>query len=251
MAGIVNFRDMGGYKTNEGKVVKKGLLYRSGQLVGLSEQVKKDVVDQYHIKTIVDFRQEKEIREDPDDRIDGTVYHHIDIMDKEESGKGASLDDFLTQEGDPYQDMKSVYYEMIMKESAQVGYHRFLTLVSEPNQQGIIFHCFAGKDRTGIGAMLILEVLGVSREDIMRDYLQTNQDRKEANAELLAQFKAEGKTDEELKKLDILLCVEKAYLEEAWKIIHQNYGSFDNYIRKGLQHSPEELRKAMKRLYVE
>lgn len=246
---LVNFRDIGGYKTEEGMRVIKGKFFRSGEPVGLSEQDKKSLQEDYHIQLMVDFRKQQEVEEHPDDVIEGIRYCHLDIL-KDVHDTGAGLDDFFSTQDDPEHMMKELYRELILSESAQQGYHSFIELLLDEKNSPLLFHCFAGKDRTGMAAAIILGILGVSQDDIMIDYLKTNEQRKAANDALIAEERQKGMKDDEVARLETLLYVKKEYLEEAYRTIEKEYGSFNQYIIKGLS-LPKSVFKDLKKCYTE
>lgn len=80
MNSVVNFRDIGGFPTQQGTVVKTGHFFRSGELVNVAQADQQKLVEDYQIKRIYDFRSAAETQERPDDSIQGTNYLHIDIL---------------------------------------------------------------------------------------------------------------------------------------------------------------------------
>ncbi|MGY3766541.1 tyrosine-protein phosphatase [Vagococcus vulneris] len=238
---ITNFRDLGGLKTRNNQTVKSNRLLRSGELYQLNENDIK-LLRKHQLTKIVDFRSEREISEHPDTQLEGTSYLHIDLLGSTDTGS-ASLDDFVKLDdfSQVSSYMETIYKELILDESVQNGYKRFLnTLMFEHGST--IFHCFAGKDRTGIGAMLILEILGVSREDIYTDYLKTNTSRKQANEQMIAEInKQHSLSDSQKSTLLIALEVKKEYLDSAYQIIDSQFGGIDNYIKEIIGWSKEDI----------
>ncbi|MFV0393118.1 MAG: tyrosine-protein phosphatase [Coprobacillaceae bacterium] len=231
MKSLVNFRDIGGYQTPKGKVIT-GKFFRSGEPVRLVEEDIIALKDTYGIKAFYDFRGDSEIKERPDDVIEGIEIIHLDIIGA--INNNASLSSMKSNNGDADEIMKLVY-KMIIKESAsREKYKQFLESVYEYDQDAILFHCFAGKDRTGLGAAFILKILGVSDEDIYEDYLKTNVMRKAANDILLEEAKNEGASTWDLDRLKSMLYVKKEYLDCAFETINEVYGSFDTFIEEGL-----------------
>ncbi len=233
MEKLANFRDIGGYKAANNTTVKKNKIFRSGELVQLPPDDIQALKNEYQIQMIVDFRQQSEVEESPDDKIDGVQYLHLDIL-KGMNLEGAGLDAFLKSTDDPDHMMITLYAQLITSKAAQEGYKSFIELLLNTKNIPILFHCFAGKDRTGIGAAIILGILGVSKEDILTDYLKTNEQRKVANDEILQQMREKGLNEKELARIETLLYVKAIYLQEAFKTIEQTFGSFDQYIIKGL-----------------
>lgn len=241
MDSLVNFRDIGGYVGKDGKRVALKRILRSGEVVGLSDEDKQVLINDYQLSDIVDFRGEVEVNERPDDSIDRVTYHHIDILGdllNDDAGKSG-----LTQIDDPKLHMQQLYAEMVELSSAKKGYHDFFNQLLEKASGSTLFHCFAGKDRTGLGAALVLSILGVSQEDIFTDYLKTNSQRKEANDALVEEYRKEGYSAKELDSIEEKLYVRKEYLEEAFRVINENYGSVENYVIEGLDIPKESLKK--------
>lgn len=247
MKTLVNFRDIGGIKTQDGKEVVTGKLFRSGEIVNLSEEDKKEFTETYGIKTIIDFRGEQEVVERPDDTLPGVSYLNIDIM-RDSKGNTSSFDDLVEATQSSKEQMEKIYYDIVTTESGRHGYKEFLETIVKDDEP-IIFHCFAGKDRTGLGAALILGLLGVSEEDIKRDYLKTNEQRREANAQIVAELRAKGMTEEQLEEILVMMTVDLSYLEVARDAITENYGSLEDYVYNGLGVEPSVIAK-LKQLYL-
>lgn len=247
MDSLVNFRDIGGFVGKNGKRVALKRLLRSGEVVGLSDEDKRTLVADYKLADIVDFRGDVEVRERPDDVFDDISYHHIDILKdllNDDAGKSG-----LTQIDDPKLHMKQLYAEMVELSSAKKGYHDFFKKLLETKDGSTLFHCYAGKDRTGLGAALILSILGVSQEDIFTDYLKTNGQRKEANDAIVNEYRKEGYSDKELDSIEEKLYVRKDYLEEAFRVINENYGSVERYVTDALL-IPEESLVKLQDMYL-
>lgn len=242
MKTVVNFRDLGGITTSKGKTVKANRILRSGELVDLASEDKLKLVDNYGLKSIVDFRSSKEIGERPDDSLESTDYYHIDIMkDVEKNASRASFED--NDQYHPGEMMKDVYKPIILDDTANQGYRSFIDVLLNQKEGSTIFHCFAGKDRTGLGAAIILTILGANKEDIVSDYLETNVLRKEANDKILEEKRNQGATDQELEHLNLFMSVKADYLETAFETANEKYGSFLDYIINGIGVSKNEIEK--------
>lgn len=239
MKTLVNFRDAGGIKNEAGQTVVKGKIFRSGEIVGLSASDRQLFTETYGIETIFDFRSKSEITERPDDTFTGVHYENIDIM-KNVPGPTASLADMENAATEADEHMRTIYNEMVTSPSCREGFSQFLKGVAATDAP-FIFHCFAGKDRTGMGAALILEILGVSREAIYTDYLATNEQRKEANANMLAEMKEKGASAEQLAAIGVMMTVKAEYLDVAYQQMGEHYGSPLAFIQEGLGLSATEL----------
>jgi len=246
---LINFRDLGGLTGAEGKKVKEKVILRSGEPVGLADAVITELKDIYQLAHIIDMRGEHEVANDPVDHIEGAQYLHIDILSSHLK-KAPSLDEMLENLRPGIADdfMHSVYQELIISSDAKAGYRQFIDVLLNP-QGSLLFHCYAGKDRTGWGAVIILKILGVSEEDILTDYLATIEGRQNANAKLIEEYREKGLNQEQLEAFADLLSVKANYLETAFNTIEKEYGTFDDYLRKGLNIEEEEIAK-LRNLYL-
>lgn len=229
MKSLVNFRDIGNIPTVDGRTVKSGFFLRSGEVVNVENTVIDCLLNEYRLRTIVDLRGKKETTERPDDKIVGVDYVNIDIL-KDVKGQGASFEELLQGSHSADKGMFDLYEELILTKGAKKGYQQFLEMIVSNPENPILFHCFAGKDRTGLAAALILGSLGVSKDLIFKDYLLTNELRKPANQQIIDQLKTQGLTDDQLQEVLVMMNVDQRYLDHSFKIIDQEFGGFEKYI---------------------
>lgn len=236
-SGIHNFRDLGGYRTSDGRQVKWGKLYRSGALHGASDH-DLSVLTELGLTTLVDFRSSAEKAAEPDrlpqphsfqvveiptlDGGDNSVAK--EIMGRIESG---SFSDF-----DPDSFMLEANRHFAQRYTPQ--YRLFMETVLESNGQPVLWHCSAGKDRAGFAAAVLLRILGVPPEVVMQDYLLSKEYALEARrTQLLILRLLKGR--QAAAKLEVIMGVEPEWLNAGFAEIDANYGSFDNYVREALQ----------------
>ena len=244
---ITNWRSLGGLVGRNGKKVKENLLYRSGQLYQLTDEQIADLRDNKKIKRIFDFRGPEEVTTYPDDLWRGLDYIILDILEDANINQ-ASVSEIISGDSKTHDNMMSTYEELALSSSAQKYYHQFLsTIASDPVP--MIFHCFAGKDRTGVGAALILKALDVSEDQILDDYLKTNELRKEANEEILASLK-DQLNESQLEEVRIALKVEADYLIHYFSTVNDKFGDFDHYFTDGLK-LPVDFKETMQKQYLE
>ena len=185
--GAVNFRDIGGYPTKDGKTVKWRTLFRSGLLSGIDptemEQMKK-----LRLKTICDFRTNAEQAANPD------RWHQLDQLQRFSLPIGEGRVDKLDwMEKVASQEVTKNYLARANKSYvlAEIPtYRTFFEILLKESHYPLLYHCTAGKDRTGFATFLLLSALGVDRSIIIKDYLLTNQyigDFAEKNASRMAQ----------------------------------------------------------------
>lgn len=248
MEKIVNFRDLGGYKTKDGKIVKNDLLFRSGEITQVSDNDKIELEDMIGLKTIIDFRDEDEAKKSPDVKIKGANYKNIGIIDVSEVNP-PSLDDFLKDKASPDETMKDIYKSIINSKYSQDKYKEFFEILGNDNNVPLVFHCFAGKDRTGLAAVFILSLLGVPKETIYEDYLKTNELRKKANDDLIKQLKSMNLDEKTVENMEAFLYVKKEYLDIAYEEIEKNYGNMDNYLKEALN-IDDEYKEEFQKKYL-
>jgi len=249
---LVNFRDLGGLRTAEGKTVKHNRLLRSAQPVKLSAD-DVEMLRTHNLKSIVDFRTTHETTTDPIDTIDGVSYNHIDIMGK----NGAQAADPNTWMKMLSQDLNAVelqfietYKEFAVSESSREGYGEFLRVCANLEDGAILFHCAAGKDRTGLAAAIILRLLGVSEDEIHSDYLKTMEFQEQIATPHIEKAKVAGMTEKQLESMKVLMGVKKEFLSAALSIAVEQYGSFENYVINGLGIQLDEIER-IRNLYLE
>jgi Protein tyrosine/serine phosphatase len=152
-----------------------------------------------------------------------------------------------------YEHMIAVYRDVIIGDTAKVAYRKFFNqlLLNTGDDNVLIFHCSAGKDRTGMGAVFFLTALGVPFETIKEDYLLTNVANKEFVDNLLEMLNKKGYTDPDvINSVKDLMTVHYNYLATAMKTIDKKYGNINNYIKKELKVSSSEI-TTLKKIYLE
>ena len=246
--GMNNTRDLGGMRTKDGRVIRSNMLYRSSRLSELKDP------DWFtrNVELLVDMRSSREVDESPDPEIPGVTYLHLPIFEMQASGVTRD-NDSDRQVGTPDPEtalarMASVYARFVTDEFCLSQYRRFIQLLFEPREKAILWHCSAGKDRTGTGALFIQELLGVGREDIMADYLITNEYLKDEIRQFVDRIAAQnGGMDENAKKgMLVFMGAHEKYPLTVYKEAETRYGNFDSFIRDGLGVSDaqrEELRR--------
>lgn len=241
-----NFRELGGYRTLSGKKIKFHKLLRTGNLANLSP-FDLTYLHDYGVKYVVDFRSDAEVKRQPDRLPKDVIYDHDPVFSEDLTNSSKSMNDLDAQSKDDpnfgFNHMLLAYEDMIQSASAQKAYRRFfkLLLANDQPKKALIFHCTAGKDRTGFGALLILTALGVPLYTIKQDYLFTNQATQSFIQGMLDRERAAGKNANTLQTIRDIQSVQPAYLNHALKVLNDNYGSMNNYLRTVMQFSAADL----------
>lgn len=249
-----NFRELGGYPAQDGQTVKWQRVIRTGTLAHLSDRDQQTLVD-YGLKYDVDFRSNGEVAEAPDHIPSSIVYRHLPVFpdDKTDASKTqAQLDaELKARKKSGFEHMVNVYQEMVIEPQAHSAYQTFFAmLLNNTNEKDVLlFHCTAGKDRTGMGATFFLSALGVSPKIIKQDYLLTNDVLSPFVQTRLTKAKNEGVTGTMLATIKAQMSVSSGYFDAAMKAIDNYYGSMPQFLNKALQLSHEDIAD-LKKLYL-
>lgn len=244
LEGADNFRDIGGLKTQNGKSVKWGKLYRSGKLSGLTAADFTSLED-LAVKTVVDFRTNSEFKLEADTLPPFVSYLHLPIGEDSWSG-GALLQNIRNMTPDSMENfMVELYAEIPIKWSDQ--YKRYFESLQEPASAPLVYHCTSGKDRTGIATAMLLYSLGVDMATIKKEYELTNYYRYSANQKTYKALEKYGIPTEISKPL---MGVKGTYLDRVFAEIGARYGSMDAYMAEELG-LDEAAKKKLQALYLE
>ena len=249
--GAHNFRDLGGYKTEDGRALKWGKIYRSDDLHLLTDEDLK-YLSRLNIKSVVDFRSDEERESEPDMLNPDMTQVLLPIKFQPEELDDETLKNLMKNLTFGTLDSSNLLrdFNIVIVKDFATEYKKFFRHVIENNAEPIVFHCTAGKDRAGFASAMILTVLGVPREKVIEDYLLTNTyvkdhvDSEMLEIELKTFFRAD--TDN-LRKINL---VEERYIQAAFDTIDSEWGGMDNYISGALGLSEEDILK-LKDFYLE
>ncbi|MCX5014285.1 tyrosine-protein phosphatase [Streptomyces sp. NBC_00555] len=254
---VANLRDLGGTPLSGGRTVRPGLVLRSGQLDRLDLDAD-PVVAALGLRTVIDFRTDAERTDHPDRVPAGARLLVADVLaDKVSSGRmpaAAQLKDLLSDPavaeehlggGKAQALFADLYRFFVHSASAQAAFRLLLTEAADPEAGPLLFHCTAGKDRTGWGATVILSLLGADDETLMAEYLSVNPAVKQAFAPMIEGFTGAG-GDPDIALA--LIGVFPSYLEAALTEVETRYGSMEKYVREGLGVSDETVEALRARL---
>lgn len=220
MQGGYNFRDLGGIKGYGGKRVVWGKLFRTDDLQSLTREDSAYLAS-IPLTTIVDFRTHHE-RERKPELVPAGVKSalHCPIMPGNLDPRKNSPESF----GGMDNFMLAIYRDFVRDPAIAGTYRAFFAHVQESAALPLLFHCAAGKDRTGFAAAMILFALGVDEETIFADYEASNAYLGDKYAPAIAANPEHGG----------LFTVKRAYLEESLRAIEQEYGHVETYLESAL-----------------
>ena len=229
LVGASNLRDLGGYETLDERRVRRGLVFRSAALARLTD-ADLVVVDRLGLRTICDFRGVEESQRAPT-RLRGPKIVTLPI----EPTVGAGLRDILATKDATGEALNAVleraYVAYALDSKAQYG--RLLRLVAD-GATPLLFHCSAGKDRTGFGAALLLTALGVGWDTVVADFDATNR---------LWRRDTVQSNDLPVEVQETLLRAEPTLLAAAFDGARARYGSIDSYLEDALGFGPERIER--------
>lgn len=243
--GIANFRDLGGYETEDGRHTRWGVMYRSGNFSTASRS-DNAVLTSLGLASLVDFRSAAEKEEEPNQLPDPLPFALVEIPTLD-GGDHSVADEIIARiesgdfaDFDP--DAFMITANRMFATNFTPQFSEFIQIVLNAKGQPVAWNCSAGKDRTGFAAAILLRILGVPMETILADYTLSKEYALAARQKELMMLRL-FKGDEVADKLAVLLSVEKPWLEASFEEIDKQYGSFDAYIEQALGLGPADVQQ--------
>jgi len=233
--GAVNFRDLGGYRSADGRRVKWRQLYRSDALVHLTDADLSAASD-LHLRNLFDLRSVAERTKRPDRELpSATAVHPIGFLPyrNEELFKRVIGNTISPVE------LRTLFSQSYGRFALEPAFARMFDVLLQPDAFPALIHCTSGKDRTGFAVALVLRVLGVPRDVIIEDFMLSNSHRPDLSFFI-------GACDPEIA--DITGSVEADYLETAFAGTVTHWGSEEAYFRDGLGLTEERRQQFCDRL---
>ncbi|MDL2296742.1 tyrosine-protein phosphatase [Bacteroidales bacterium OttesenSCG-928-B11] len=220
MAGGYNFRDLGGMKNRAGQRIKPGMMIRSDDLCNLTDEDLNYLAD-IPLISIVDFRSDQEAKAAPD-KLPESVIHYFPL--NIDPGNLAGI----VEQGEDMADaeeMMNMLYKLLVTDPICVGrYKEFFALLHDETNIPLLYHCSAGKDRTGIATALFLYSLDFDLETIVEDYLISN-------VYLAGKYK---KYIDAMPQLQPLFETKPQYLQHAFNEIKLRHGTVERFLKETL-----------------
>ena len=259
---IINARDLGGLIGAGGKRVRPHLLLRTAHLHDATDNDILRLQKEYNLGRIFDFRSLGEARFLPDREVSGATHHllpTIDMSEENKTGKAIPEEAFLDLEThivnysffpEVQQMAADMYPSLIRSEYSQLQYATFLRLIIEtPDDKGILWHCFQGKDRTGWGAAYILSALGVHREAIIEDFDRSNEAYTEIVNRLCRKVEERGGGENEKEVIRAFMGVSTNNFRHTLNLIDREYGSMHQYLQNQLFVTKDDI-EILRRRYL-
>lgn len=282
--GIKNMRDLGGIRTADGRSIRKKKLLKSGQLFAATQKDIERLVRDYQVEMIVDLRTRAEREACPDPAIKGVsnLWNPLFTEDVEKTGVFASdekdiLEKHLkalfivshqsdammetalkevrqmvqTEDFEPEAYMARMYQKLVNNQVVQKQIRQFFRLLGNRRDGAVLWHCGAGKDRSGICMALLLYALGVTKETIIEIYRETAESSSDTVDYLLERlFPASVAGNLEYQAIARRIFGEKTcYIEAFFTAIEKDYVSVDHYLQKAIEVHVDNLVR-LKTLYL-
>ncbi|MFD5854413.1 tyrosine-protein phosphatase [Streptomyces chartreusis] len=252
LAGVRNFRDVGGLPTVDGRRVRHGVLFRSGHLAHATTE-DADFLGALGLHTIFDFRNAADQKlEGPDVELPGVRNVNLPLSDPADGAEFWKMvrDGDLDQLRGILSDGRGanrmiVSYRSIIKE--RTGEHSQVLHSLAEDSVPALMHCAAGKDRAGLSIAVTLLALGVEREAIVADYLESNAKHRRYKVRRSGSD-ASAYSPEVMELLSPLFDARAEYLTAAFETIEATWGGVDAYLEQGLRLSPESRDRLRERL---
>jgi protein-tyrosine phosphatase len=242
LIGAPNARDLGGLVTADGRRVREGALFRAGALGRLRDE-DVPVLAERRVTWVVDLRDATEIEAAPPDRLPVDPVprvSHIPLFDPQHpvfTYVSAVLMGHDVTTAPPADGsagaMTEIYRWMVTDPDARAGFGSAVRTIAEAAGEPLLFHCSAGKDRTGWLSAIVLDLLGVDRATILADYLATNDYSRDTDAAMLEAMRARGRMAHP-EVLMPLFEARREYLMAACAEAERRYGGMAGYVRDGL-----------------
>jgi protein-tyrosine phosphatase len=240
LSGAWNFRDVA-----EKAGIQQGRLFRSGELSNLDDDGR-DTLTRFGITDVADLRSAPELERHGGGLVpEGISIHHLPFVETLASDGDAphenAFQKMLTDKPDDEsvsdaagRYMNEEYRRIARSVLAQRAVHKVVTMLG--NDDRVLAHCFAGKDRTGFTIAVVLESAGVDRDAIMADYLASNAAVPELRAHIVETIRNRMSDTPEVAEVaearltDAVLGVQEAYLDSARRAIIEDFGSLNGYL---------------------
>ncbi|MEH0518155.1 tyrosine-protein phosphatase [Streptomyces stelliscabiei] len=252
LTGVRNFRDVGGLPTVDGRRVRHEVLFRSGHLAHATDEDTAFLAS-LNLHTVFDFRNAADQKlEGPDVALPGVLNVNLPLSDPADGAefwkmvRDGDLDQLraLLGDGRAAGRMIASYRTMIKRRTAE--HSRVLHALAEDSVPALM-HCAAGKDRAGLAIAVTLLALGVEREAVVTDYLESNAKHRRYKVHR-SSSSASAWSPEIMELLSPLFDARAEYLQAAFDTLEETWGDVDTYLEQGLKLTPQTRERLRERL---
>ncbi len=223
--GCVNVRDLGGHPTEDGQVTRFGRIVRADSIRQLSDEGWAALVD-YGVRTVVDLRYQRELAADPPRDVDVDIVH-ISLFGEPDEERWIELDALGAAAADEVASTRAVYLELVEEHRRKLA--EAVAAVGQAPAGGVVVHCHAGKDRTGLVTALLLRLAGVSPPVAAADYALSGENL----ASQVEDWIAEADDDAERARRRRITATPAESMRAVLEEIDARYGDVCGYLRAG------------------
>jgi protein-tyrosine phosphatase len=259
LEGALNARDLGGYRTADGRTVRSGVALR-GDALHRATDADLAVLAALGVRHVIDLRGLNEVAENGEDRLPVGAELEAQPVFATDHDIYASLRDTLAaQDADAQREllgdggaermMVSMYGWFVTDPQIRARFAATVRALTRPERLPLFFHCTAGKDRTGWTAAIVLTALGVDRETVYADYLLTNERTDGLIGRILARLGTQG-VMREPELMRPVMRADRTYLDAAFAAAAAGWPTFHAFLREGLGLTDVELEALRENLLV-
>ncbi len=254
--GTGNFRELGGYVCAGGRRVKQGVFYRGTALAELESENDRKLLESLGLKLVLDFRSKGEAAwYGPDPEVPGARMVRVSAINLPDGGEVDFSPDGMAALEEKYRrlgiDIEAWFQQVYDNMPFHNPAYQFLFKELEAGTAPILFHCSAGKDRTGIGAILILLALGADEQTAMEDYLLTNHCNKERIDGILRENEEYLKEHPEQYDYLVRDCVvARENAQGTLNTIKERYGTYEAFFEEEFGLDASRLER-LREMYLE
>lgn len=260
---IVNARDLGEMIGAGGWQIRPHRILRTAHLHDASPEDLRRLHEEYNLVRVFDFRSLGEAEALPDQPVEGATHHllpTIDLSAEKLTEQPIPQEAFLDLETHIvnysfYPEVQAMaanmYPSLIRSEYSQLQYATFLRLIVEsPEDGGVLWHCFQGKDRTGWGAAYLLFALGVDREAVIADFDLSNEAYRPLVERLNQEIIRRGGGEAEMEVVQAFMGVSTANFIRTLDLIDREFGGMMSYLHNELMLSPDDIHLLRRRFLL-
>ena len=260
---IVNARDLGEMIGAGGRQIRPHRILRTAHLHDASPEDLRRLHEEYNLVRVFDFRSLGEAEALPDQPVEGATHHllpTIDLSAEKLTEQPIPQEAFLDLETHIvnysfYPEVQAMaanmYPSLIRSEYSQLQYATFLRLIVEsPEDGGVLWHCFQGKDRTGWGAAYLLFALGVDREAVIADFDLSNEAYRSLVERLDQEIIRRGGGEAEMEVVQAFMGVSTANFIRTLDLIDREFGGMMSYLNNELMLSPDDIHLLRRRFLL-
>ena len=260
---IVNARDLGEMIGAGGRQIRPHRILRTAHLHDASPEDLRRLHEEYNLVRVFDFRSLGEAEALPDQPVEGATHHllpTIDLSAEKLTEQPIPQEAFLDLETHIvnysfYPEVQAMaanmYPSLIRSEYSQLQYATFLRLIVEsPEDGGVLWHCFQGKDRTGWGAAYLLFALGVDREAVIADFDLSNEAYRPLVERLNQEIISRGGGEAEMEVVQAFMGVSTANFIRTLDLIDREFGGMMSYLNNELMLSPDDIHLLRRRFLL-